>query len=351
MKRSTPVNLWGYSFFIGFVFMGELFLAINLYEERISWVIALAIHLGVLATAFWLFKMVESAKKDIRFYAYSLIMLLFLGPFGAAISLVSILIYLHFRLSSNAFGDLMEELFPDEDLTSSVALYKRIVFGKEVINAKQRTTSFHEIMIYGSEDQKRDVIEKILKHFTPEFAPALLLAMKDKSNAIRVQAATAVTTIEEKLMVEYQDRDSLISEQSSAGDYLAMAKHCQRYLESKLLDQDQMRTMTERSINCYEKYLDLKPDELPIYVQISKLYQSLNEFHQAEVWIEKVIELKDETNPEVLLQFLTLLFIKKDYEAIRELVYESNGAGSLKEVKSIWAGNFIEEIERKGIIV
>jgi polysaccharide biosynthesis protein PelE len=194
------------------------------------------------------------------------------GVFGASGSLLSILLTLFYNSFALPFSEWYHSIFPKNDPSHEENLYEMITSGKDEHARTYHVSSFHDIMALGSEAQKRRALSRMTDHFHPSFATAYRLALKDPSNAIRVQAASSITRIEnqfsnmlmkvERLEVKYP-KDSLVK--------LGLARFYDGYAFTGLLDKTREDENRIKALHKYKEYLEMKPDDIDARIEAGRL--------------------------------------------------------------------------------
>ena len=106
-------------------------------------------------------------------------------------------------------------------------------------------------------------LSRMTERFDASFSPAFNKALNDRSNTIRVQAATAVAKIEKQFM----NRLMRITEAAELypNDIeikLVMAEHYDDYAFTGILDNERERINRRRALKHYQEYLKECPDKL-----------------------------------------------------------------------------------------
>ena len=135
-------------------------------------------------------------------------------------------------------SDLFAGIFPEEDADQQDAYMELLRSGDDPLRNSLRITSFRDTMAAGTIDQKQALLGLIARRFSPSFAPALHQALQDPVPAIRVQAASAVASIEAR----YAGRtfDLTKRAEKSGGkpdDVRALAEHFVEFAESGIAEQ------------------------------------------------------------------------------------------------------------------
>lgn len=203
-----------------------------------------------------------------------------LGVIGAAGTLLAVGLGLHFERHATPIDEWRRTLFPDAEVDRDEALWALV----GLRNADQRSTvaPFVDVLEHGSLAQKQAVVALIAKRFRPAFAPALRLALRDGQNAVRVQAATAVSLIEAEattaaLELERQRRER----PGDAELLLRLARHEDQYAFTGLLDPGREQESRARAIDAFCGYLEARPDDVAAWHDLGRLHARLGKHEEA----------------------------------------------------------------------
>lgn len=223
--------------------------------------------------------------KDIRLPLLLLIMTTVTGVIGAGLYIVSNIFYLFFKSVAVPFIKWFMELFPDEKHSETRVLYERILDGLDDYSDHDEIEPFINIMRQGTLRQKQVALTKITRYFQPGFAPALLSAVNDSNNAIRVQAATSIARIEKIFAEKFEALEKLlVYRHDNLNRLKLLASLCKEYAESGILDPERTTKSRDKAIDIYEHCLNIiegKDDEEGIRVALAYLYMQKNQFDKA----------------------------------------------------------------------
>ena len=262
--------------------------------------------------------MVYARKNwDLRFPILLSILVPITGPFGAGICLTSVLLYLVFKRTSVPIKVLINSLAPKIKVEPSKLLYERVLYGLDVYDPDCTPISFNDVIAYGTERQKRVVIEKTLRYFRPEFAPVLKQAMHDSNNSIRVLAATAITKLHYRYFQRYLKLEKKRKEMYSCPeDILIFARLCEEYSNAEILDVDRANKMRMSAIHSYQEYRKLKPNcPIPLY-HLGRLFIQNGDIKQARDTLETLLSHHSKSR-EALKWYMYTQFQMKEYDTIR----------------------------------
>lgn len=311
-------------------------------------VTSICIHLILVAVAIGIVKWFAYLGWDQRFSFLFAVLFTTMGAFGAAVCLMTLAIYSVYKHYASPIAELWEMLYPKLRLEKQDIVYERLIYGVEDASKEGVKVAFQDVMICGTEQQKRMVIEKILKHFHPKFFSTLFLALNDPSNSIRVYAANAMASLDAHFFEDYLSLKKQFKEHPHKPEVvLALAQHCAIYTNSQILDVDREKKIRKEAIETYKVYLQLVPDDAQASLVLAKLYLSSQQPLHAKTALEKVIQ-SGKQDPEAYLVWMNILFELQDYAALRQIstefvsdkkinLTEDLKLTTLKEFVSLWS--------------
>lgn len=288
---------------------------------------ALAFHAAafVLMAAASLLK--TSKGKDSRFAYIAAAATPVMGPLAPVGVLLSLLWFYMSKEKSLTFGQWRDSIFPPEHKTLAQIVYERITFGREQAGENYSVTYLMDVIKLGSDDQKREAIFKILRHYDPRFAPLLKMALEDKHNAIRVQAATAITKLKntffttsvklERLRRDWPKKNMIL---------LELAKLYDNYAFSGLLDKKQEEENRTLALHYYQQFI-IHESEGSIHLLetrqlIGRLLFRMGRVAEACEQFEK-LKAENHSTPDINLWYSECLFYLKRYDKLRLLAREN----------------------------
>lgn len=245
---------------------------------------------------------------------------LFLGPLGCMMVTLSFIGYLLLRIIEKEQKNPLKHLMPEENETESQRLFERVIYGQDVYNPEKLPLIYHDVLAFGTEKQKREVIERMLRHFRSEFSLLLKQALNDQANSIRVIAATAVTRIDKqydddckKLEKKYQ-RDP-----KNLHSILTLAKQCQEYASLEFIDIERQKKLNNRALELFQEGQKIAPEDINIATVIAEYHIQQKEYKEAFAILNPFMEKSVEIGISALKCYLSSLFLLKEYEEIRSL--------------------------------
>jgi len=239
------------------------------------------------------------------------------GIFGSAGALFGFLAYLFFTRSSHSFSEWYESIFPADLPTESQKIYDDILEGIDENTRPYAVMPFVEVMQLGSEQQKRRALARMTSCFHPRLAPAFKIALKDTSNTIRVQAATAVAKIEKGFMAT---RDQIemarIKEPHNITLLFALARFFDDYAFTGILDTALEKTNRSRAIETYKAYLKQDPNHKEAWMAIGRLLYRDRQWEEAAEWFHQALD-RDWHMPQMILWYVECLFRLGRYAELR----------------------------------
>ncbi|MCI5048759.1 MAG: tetratricopeptide repeat protein [Rickettsiales bacterium] len=244
------------------------------------------------------------------------------GVFGAAGSLFAFLLYIIFSQKSLSFGEWFSLIFPPDVTSEPEEVYNRIMVGIDEAPRNYGVMPFVDVMELGSEDQKRRALSKITLKFSPRLAPAVHKALKDPSNAIRVQAATSVAKIESEFMTKLE-RIEMAREKEPNNLHIlfALAKFYDDYAYTGLLDHEREVLNREKAIETYQSYLQHDPNNIEAWTAIGRLLFRNEKWEEAAQWFRNALD-RGWKMKSMMVWYLECLYHTKKFDELRRVAKE-----------------------------
>lgn len=251
---------------------------------------------------------------DMRFLLLFGLFLAALGPFGGLLIFAALVLYFLYSKVTTPIVDLLNDLIPSIDQDASTVLHDRILYHLDDFHPDRLPVPFKDIMAYGTANQKRTAIEKMLRYYQPEFAGALRAGLDDPNNSIRVQAATALSSIDHKYFAAHM---ALKSASESNRDNTARLKDYAEqmavYSCSEILDPDRRKSMQQKAIAAYESYLLKEPHDAESHYMLAKLYYETGNYTEAN----RLLAKEPPDGAAASLLHLETLYALGDYDALQ----------------------------------
>ncbi len=261
-------------------------------------------------------------EADARFLLPFALFLTPLGPPGAIVICVALLFYLIDLYITQSISNLLFSIFPPLSEESSERVYDRLIYHLDDPRPERIPIPFKDIMMYGNYNQKRMAIEKMLRYFTPEFAEALKMGLKDESAAIKVQTATALSSIDHQMFDHYLQLKTLHEEFPGNRSHLKKyIEYGSKYALSKILDEDRLKIILEQIIPAYNAYIKENEQDHTAKLALAELYVKNGDDVSAKNLLLNL--LQESFKPAALYLLLHVLFNLKDYNFLREKASEA----------------------------
>ncbi len=278
--------------------------------------IALSLIAGLLARAF------AGVDRESRFFLLLFISTAALGVFGAAGVALSVVLHQWYMRYAQPFSGWFASIFPSPIHHESEQIFDDIRVGRDESSKPYSVIPFLDVIWYGNEAQKRMALSKMTSRFHPSFAKAFKKALGDSSNSIRIQAATAVSKIENQFMARLMKLNKLHEEQpKNPVVTLALAEHYDNYAFTGILDDDRERHNRSQALKHYQQYLDLRPTDTSTHVKIGRLLMRNGEPLRAIDWLRQSIE-RGHRSQALLMWYAEALFACGRYADLRQLAQD-----------------------------
>ncbi len=288
--------------------------------QNMSPVLAIIIHLVSLVVTGFIAFIQRRAGGDVRYTMMLLVTTAFMGPFGAVGSLLMVLLGLFYGPLSHNFRYWYESIFPKDETTLPEQIYASLIQGRDENPKEYSVVSFMDVMVIGSEEQKRHALSKMTSNFYPSFAPAFRKALVDKSNTIRVQAATAISKIENSFHERLLAIESLNDEYpNNAVIKKALADHYDGYAFTGILDADREMENRSKAYTTYLEYLALKPDDTNVRLKVGRLLLRMDKAMEAADWFRTCIK-EGYHSPSIRAWLMECLYKNHQFAELRHVV-------------------------------
>jgi len=242
-------------------------------------------HLVVSALLDLLWRRVKARGGDERLFLLLAVTTPLAGPIGPAGVGVTMVLGNWFARRAQSFEDWYESLFPVEetDAGREVAL---LVKGINALpNGETNVLPLNDILSFGSFAQKQAAVTLMTKYYRPDFAPALHKALSDETNAIRVQAATAMAKIES----EFLERSMRLAKAAAEApddprQLAALAAHHDAYAFSGVLDPKLEEETRQKAVAAFRRLIELEPENIEARSAVGRLLVRQHRFAEAADW-------------------------------------------------------------------
>jgi polysaccharide biosynthesis protein PelE len=272
------------------------------------------------------------------------------GPLGAAGSLLVFVLRLVFPADAEGFEAWYRALFPEDEVEEERRLASLLdrVAGQE---GEVSIGPLFDILSHGTRAQKQIAIAVMTRGFNPVFAPALRMALRDADNAIRVQAATSMTTIENNFMKRAAALDKAARAAPDSPEALkAVAQFNDDYAATGLLDPLRERRSRRTALDTYLKYLKLVPGDGPARLAVARLLIRRKRYGVAAAVLERCRH-DGLFTPNMASWYMECLFHLRRYPELRRFAHAYLGDVAqldqfpirVVEMVRLWAGEGLAE--------
>lgn len=311
--------------FIILAIVASLFHALNLYLllAQDMWpVMFILIHLVISIVTAAITYAQYRAGMDVQHLAILAIVSFVTGIFGTLGALFGFIGTVVFRNRAQHFKEWYETIFPTDEVTDAQHIYDSIMEGLDENPKSYGVMPFVDVMRLGSENQKRRALAKMTSRFSPRFSQAFKVALADKSNTIRVQAATAVAKVERDFMTKLERiEEARAKEPNNSNLNMALAKFYDDYAFTGVLDPELEKLNRERAINTYKSYLQQDPNSAEAWIAIGRLLYRNKQWEQAADWFRSAMDRGWKVN-NMILWYFECLFRLGQFKELRRAVLE-----------------------------
>ncbi len=323
----------------------EVLLAAQVLKGNVSVPFGLLAHVIVTALLTFYARVLVRGGRENRFALLLALSVGMTGPFGAAGVALTILFYVWYTRKALPFTEWFESIFPHIAQSRSQHIYEDILVGRDESSKTYNVIPFLDVLSFGNEAQKRQALAKMTSNFHPNFAPAFRRALSDSSNTIRVQAATAITKIENQFLERLMKLAGLNAKYpNDPVIVLALAEHCDNYAHTGLLDADRELANRQKALEHYREFLMLSPSDVEVHTRIGRILMRNRDYERALEWFKSCME-QGYVSESISLWFAEALFACGRFDELRYHVRHSDALSArqvslqpaLKEALDLWA--------------
>jgi hypothetical protein len=214
-----------------------------------------------------------------------------MGPVGTIGTMLTCIVRNSASRESASFEEWYSGLFPEEVEVGERHAVEKLA--ENVIAASGRVSigPLLDVFSHGTRTQKQLAIGVLTRKFHPSFAPALRIALNDLDSAVRVQAATSMTVIENEFLKQTTALEQAVADAPGAPEAIkALARHHDDYAHTGLLDPLRERRSRMVALKSYFKYLRLNPNDGACRLAAARLLYHRKRYAMAATWIEQCIQ-------------------------------------------------------------
>ncbi len=324
----------------------ESWLMYAVVQEQLSVGLGILAHILICGVLLAIWVVVTLLPADRLHMSVLLLATIPTGAAGAGGALLANLLCLWFSRFATAFGDWFNTIFPSPEITHAEAVDEDLRTGRDEAGKIYEVTSFMDVLRYGNDDQKRRALSKVTAQFTPGFAPVLKQALADESNMIRVQAATAISIIENRFQERLMKLSNVYKKHGKDPEVvLALANFYDDYSYTGILDRERERENRHRAWELYEEYLMARPEDSGTRTRYGRLLLRLGELDSAIECFERA--LNEQASPTRAAWLAEAYFRANRINQLRELcrdlvrnypILVNDMEDSVKHSVQSWAG-------------
>ncbi len=285
----------------------------------LSWTVALSAHVVALGGCAMALAYHVRRNWDSRLVMINLTLGALLGPFGMVSAVMAGLLSACFVNDSAHTKALLAVLLPALKESPITEAARRLRAGLDRVDEGTTPIPFFDLMAYGSIEQKRAVIGATLRYFSPELTSVLRLGLKDETNSVRVLAATALVTLEEKYHARFVILQKEIACYPDDRELIGLyAKHCEAFAFSNLLGEERAAKMREHAIYAYLELIKDQEPSLEMSLSLAHLYLTDGQPEKALACLSSWIAEKEPAT-DVILFYGEALYALNRYDELRKL--------------------------------
>ncbi len=282
-------------------------------------VTAAFIHIILLIITGVLTRILTIRPFDNRFLMLLFITTFFTGVFGAVGTVFTIIMYLWHARFSIPFSEWFQFIFPSDIPSEPELVYEDIIIGRDESAKTYSVIPFLEVLDFGTPAQKREALSRMTANFHPAFARAFGKALHDNNNMIRVQAATAITKIENIFLEKLMKLSSLYEQYASDPAVIkALAEHYDDYAFTGILDPERERSNRKHALKYYREYLKLDTHNIDVRTHIGRLLLRDDKAIEAADWFQRCAQ-EGHSNEPMVIWYMEALYAAKRFDELRRV--------------------------------
>ena len=259
----------------------------------------------------------SKTKKDTRLPYLNVVAGYILGPLGTFGCLWVWLVEIYYRRKATSFEDWYASLFPEEEEEFKDQLIEKLENMKKS-HGNTGLTPFMDIFAFGSIEQKQMAIALMAKNYHPIFASSLKHATRDRNNAVRVQAASAIAQIDNNMISQILKLEKqLKTEPDNDEVVLQIGQLYDDYAFTGLIDDTRKKEYLEKSLVAYIEYHKKNLENQGVIISIGRLYLRINQYEKARDWLKKHLYIGSE-QPKIVFWYMESLYYLNDFKELRE---------------------------------
>ncbi|MBV1870691.1 MAG: hypothetical protein KUG76_07250 [Gammaproteobacteria bacterium] len=252
-----------------------------------------------------------------------------LGPIGAVGVLCLALLLSFYRRSAVPFDVWYKGVVPQYLSEDEGRLVDQLtIMGSEAEYNYQAPIPFADILSSGEQANKRMILSLMLRNFHPSFGGIFLDAIADPDSAIRVQAASAITRIEENFQLETNRLSNAYRRKpSDFGVIVKLANHYDGQASSGLSDKATLEGYRAQAQQLYIRACEERPSDTEIPWLLGRsLLRSGKLSNAAKVFEDVLEQLSANKTSATLLQqvwYWECLYEQARYKELQDNIVRS----------------------------
>lgn len=286
--------------------------------EHLPLEVGLAVYLAaVLAAALW-WSRARRSGANLCLPTIILFLAGFLGPLGYATAALICALRAAFGCAGEEAGLWLAEL--GRQAGSSQIPFSWQSGGDQDLR-EEDVLPMRDVMVSGNVRDKQAALSKLARNFNPSFAPLLQRALDDGSNAVRVQAASALCRLGMASLSRIMQLESRAARAGCRPEaVLELAEEYRCYAASGLLDQPAQRQMEVSALSCYRRYLAQRPGDELAKIAGSGLLLRAGRAEEVCGLLDGAWRHTAERKLAVLMLYLEGLFMRGRFQQMRAVI-------------------------------
>lgn len=251
--------------------------------EMLRWELGCIHALVVICLSAWSFARWRRGH-DIRLSALGVLGVATCGPMGAAGSCLAFVLHAARHGSISPTQHASPTSVPAGTQPDADALIRRILATPHQA-PRGSVASFNDVMALGTVEEKRAAISLMVARFRPEFTPALKRGLRDADAAVRVQAATGVSRLENLFQRRVRELENA-AQSGGSEERLQLGNYLDEVSETGLLDESRTVGWRERALELYQGVAAERLEEVAL--RVGRALVRLGREREACDWFDRL---------------------------------------------------------------
>jgi len=204
----------------------------------------------------------------------------------------------------------------------------RVLDGRAMVVEPAFLASFTDMLRFGDDGSKQEIIAKLSKAFQPALAPALELALAAPDPLVRAHAAAAAVDIGDRFRQRRRDlEDALAAAPGDVGATARLARHLDDHAYCGILDADTAAEARADAIVRLGDWLALAPGEGEAIKRLGRALHRQGRHAEALAYFDAAMA-RDGDAPDIAGWYLECLYALRDFDRLHGTATRLRASGA-----------------------